>query len=100
MEPEKKDIYILNRAAVKRMVNEQKGRARKTLACGFITDKTGIDQGVLYNKVNRCNENTRTVPFFVAVGLRGGSAKYFEGGPYDFSDSLCVFQEEMREEKQ
>jgi hypothetical protein len=88
MEPEKKDIYILNRAAVKRLVNEQKGRAKKTLACGFITDQTGIDQGVLYNKVNICNENTRTVPFFVAVGLRGGSAAYFEGEPYDFSDFI------------
>ena len=62
MEPEKKDIYILNRAAVKRLVNEQKGRDKKTLAYGFITDQTGIDQGILYNKVNICNENTRTVP--------------------------------------
>lgn len=67
---ERKDIYILNRQAVRNLVDSQKGRDKKTRACQFISEKTGLDEQVLYNKVGICNPKTRTVPFFVASGLQ------------------------------
>ncbi len=67
---ERKDIYILNIQAVRNLVDSQKGRNKKTIACQFISEKTGLDEQVLYNKVGICNPKTRTVPFFVASGLQ------------------------------
>lgn len=66
----RKDIYILNRQAIRNLVDSQKGRDKKTRACQFILEKTGLDEQVLYNKVGICNPKTRTVPFFVASGLQ------------------------------
>lgn len=71
-----KDTYILNREAVKELVNSQKGRAKKTRACEYISEACGyiskkdekpkLRWNILYNKVNICNPKTRTIPFFVA----------------------------------
>lgn len=63
------DTYILNRDAIKELVNSQKQRDKKTKACDYISEKTGLDWNILYNKVNICNPKTRTVPFFVAASL-------------------------------
>lgn len=76
---EKKELYILNRKEVDKLI---KLKGNKNNACVFIERLTGIPYATLYNKVGICNPKVKTVPFNVASGLQVHIAETEE---YDFS---------------